>query len=52
MLICLFLTYVTGKWWRMVRKKGAGYVFKDMARNAVYSGFFIPKGIILLLIIL
>ena len=47
------LTYVTGKWWRMVRKKGAGYVFKDMARNAVYlPDFFIPKGIILLLIIL
>jgi hypothetical protein len=45
------LTYVTGKWWRMVRK-GAGYVFKDMARNAVYLPVFIPKGIILLLIIL
>lgn len=41
--------------WKVVAygaKKGAGYVFKDMARNAVYLPVFIPKGIILLLIIL
>ena len=51
MLICLFLTL---RDWKVVAygaKKGAGYVFKDMARNAVYLPVFIPR-IILLLIIL
>ena len=41
--------------WKVVAygaKKGAGYVFKDMARNAVYLPVFYSEGNYALLIIL